>query len=143
MKNIKFLFPAFAFFLLVSFSATSQTNGMVKKEVQSMATEQTATFKVLGNCGMCQKTIQKAAKMEGAIKADWDMDTHILTVTFNPAKTSLDAIQKAVALAGYDNAAYKAPDEAYQKLHGCCQYDRTGAAGGTKTCTMEEMDVKN
>lgn len=99
------------------------------------ATPQNAQFKVLGNCGMCKKTIEKAALGAGATTAMWDMNTDMLAVTFDEKKTTTDAIQKAVAKAGYDNAGYKADDKAYGNLAGCCQYDRTGAAGGTKSCT--------
>lgn len=95
----------------------------------------TAEFMVLGNCGMCEKVIEKAALGAGASVAEWDVKADMLKVSFPAKKTSIDAIQKAVAQAGYDNAGYKADDEAYNKLHGCCQYDRTGAAGGTKSCT--------
>lgn len=104
---------------------------------QSAATAppQNAQFKVLGNCGMCKKTIEKAALGAGATTATWDMNTDLLAVTFDEKKTTTDAIQKAIAKAGYDNAGYNADDNAYNNLHGCCQYDRTGAAGGTKTCT--------
>lgn len=136
MKKHLFIFT----FLLVLVSlhsslAAQKPAGMVKKQVTTASLEQTASFKVLGNCGMCQKTIQNAAVSAGALSADWNMETDLLTVRFNTAKTSVDAIQKAVALAGYDNAGYKAEDATYNNLHGCCKYDRTGAAGGTKSCT--------
>ncbi|RYZ44467.1 MAG: DUF3347 domain-containing protein, partial [Sphingobacteriales bacterium] len=45
--------------------------------------------------------------------------------TYNSEKISLDAILKNVALAGYDNESFLAPDEAYNKLPGCCKYERT------------------
>jgi periplasmic mercuric ion binding protein len=96
---------------------------------------QSATFMVLGNCSMCKKTIETAAKKAGAVSAEWDMSNDLLKVMYASKKTSKDAIQKAVAQAGYDNAGYKADDESYENLHGCCQYDRTGKAGGTKSCT--------
>lgn len=112
-----------------------QTRGMVKKTAVVNEKQQSAQFKVLGNCDMCKKTIEKAALGAGATAARWDEETDLLTVSFESPKTSADAIQKAVAKAGYDNAGYKADDEAYNKLHSCCQYDRTGAAGGTKSCT--------
>ena len=89
-------------------------SGMVKKitKAATTQTEKTETFLVLGNCGMCQRIIEKAALGAGAVKASWDVDTDQLTVVFDPAKTSADAIQKAVALSGYDNIGYKAPDAA-------------------------------
>lgn len=85
-----------------------------------------AEYKVAGNCGMCEKTIEKAAKLKGVTNADWNVNTKMLSVTYNKKKTSEDAILKKIAYAGYDNEKYLAPDEAYSKLHECCKYERTG-----------------
>ncbi len=126
MKKIVF-FLFFALFVQVAF-AQSTASSKVKS----------AQFKVLGNCGMCKKTIETAALSANATTASWDPKTDQLSITFKNKKSSPDAIQKAVALAGYDNAGYKANDAAYSQLPGCCQYDRTGEAGGTKSCTMDE-----
>jgi len=80
-------------------------------------------IKVSGNCGMCAGKIEKAAKEAGAKKASWDKETKVLSVTYNAAKTSNDAIQKKVADAGYDTEKYTADMEVYNKLHNCCQYE--------------------
>jgi len=89
------------------------------------APTKTETIKVWGNCEMCQTTIEKAAKkVKGVVKAKWDVDKKILTVTYKPTETSNEAIQKAIATVGYDTESFKADDKAYAKLHGCCQYDR-------------------
>ncbi|MBK6932848.1 MAG: heavy-metal-associated domain-containing protein [Saprospirales bacterium] len=98
---------------------------LVKKSAQSAAEEKTETFQVVGNCGMCKSKIEKAALGAGVTKANWDTDTDQLSITFDPAKVSTDAVQQAIARVGYDNAGYKAPDEAYDGLHGCCKYDRS------------------
>ena len=85
----------------------------------------TETFKVYGNCGMCKRTIEKAAaSLEGVKSAVWDMETDMLTVTYNAKKVDLDQIKLAVAASGYDSDSHRAPDEAYNNLHGCCQYER-------------------
>lgn len=84
----------------------------------------TTTFKVWGNCNMCKKTIEKAAKIKGVSKAEWNKSTKILSVTYNTNLVSLDEIQKKIAEAGYDNDKYKADDKAYGKLNKCCQYER-------------------
>lgn len=81
-------------------------------------------IKVWGNCGMCQKHIEKAAKEAGASKAAWNKDTHILTVKYDAAKTSNKQIQEAVAKAGYDTKDLTGNDLAYEKLDECCKYDR-------------------
>jgi len=86
------------------------------------------SVKVWGNCGMCKKTIETAAKSSGATEAVWSTETKILTVSYNE-KTSLTKIEQAVANAGYDTKNYTAPEAAYNKLHSCCQYDRKASAG--------------
>lgn len=118
-----------------SSTSIALVNGQMTAREGTTASTQTVQFKVLGNCGMCKKTIEKAALGAGATTADWNVDTDKITVAFDEKKTSTDSIQKAIAKSGYDNAGYKASDKAYNNLHGCCQYDRTGAAGGTKSCS--------
>lgn len=82
-------------------------------------------FKVFGNCGMCEKTIEKAAKsVKGVKKADWDKKTKMIEVTFDPEKTTLMEIHQAIADVGYDTKKAKAKDEVYSELHSCCKYDR-------------------
>lgn len=84
----------------------------------------TDTFKVWGNCGMCKRTIEKAAKTEGVEKAEWNKETKIITLVYNPTVTSNEKIQKAIAAVGYDTEKYTGDDKAYEKLPGCCHYER-------------------
>jgi copper chaperone CopZ len=84
----------------------------------------TDTLEVWGNCGMCKKTIEKAAKSAGAKTANWDAELHQLIVSYKSDKTSNFKIQQAVAESGYDTQDVTASDEAYNKLHGCCKYER-------------------
>ena len=86
--------------------------------------EQTATFMVKGSCGMCKKKIETSLRVKGVKKVNWDKETKMLTVTFNPEHISLDEIHHRVAAVGYDTEKVKAPDEAYAKLDDCCRYDR-------------------
>ena len=88
-------------------------------------TKSTETFKVYGNCGMCQKTIEAAAlDAKGVKSATWDMDEDMITVVFDSSKTDLDKIKTVIAESGYDTDTHRAPDKAYDKLHGCCKYER-------------------
>lgn len=83
------------------------------------------TFKVSGNCGMCEETIETAAKaLDGVSEADWNQKTKMIHVSFNPDKIKLIDIHKAIANAGYDTELERADDEVYKNLHGCCQYTR-------------------
>jgi len=84
----------------------------------------TAVVKIYGNCGMCKSTIEKAANVDKLAKVNWDRETKKATVTYDAKRTNTDEILKRVALAGYDNEAYIAPDEAYTRLHQCCLYER-------------------
>lgn len=87
--------------------------------------DKTEKFKVYGNCGMCEKTIEKAAKsVEGVSTADWNEESKLMQVSFDDSKTDVHKIHMAIAKAGYDTEMHKASDEAYSKLPGCCQYDR-------------------
>ncbi len=88
------------------------------------AQEKTDTIKVSGECGMCKSRIQKALKLEGISSAIWDTETKLLTVTYSSDKLSNDDIQKKVAAVGHDTEKYKAEDVVYNKLPGCCKYER-------------------
>jgi mercuric ion binding protein len=84
----------------------------------------TDTFKVWGNCGMCKRTIEKAANVEGVEKATWNRETKIFTIVYNPTVISNEKVQKAIAAAGYDTEKFNGDDKAYEKLPGCCHYER-------------------
>lgn len=84
----------------------------------------TETAKVYGNCSMCETSIEKAANKKKISKADWNEETKIATITYDSKKTNLDAVLKNIALAGYDNQIFLAPNAAYNKLPDCCKYDR-------------------
>lgn len=89
-------------------------------------------MKVSGNCSSCKKHIETASKVEGVSSAAWNKNTHLLTISYNPAKITNDQIQKNVAAVGYDTEKYKANDNAYNNLDECCQYDRKSATSVKK-----------
>ncbi len=89
------------------------------------AQSKTETINVSGNCGMCKKRIEVAAKkVDGVNSVNWDVKSNIATLTFDAKKTSKAAIAKGIAAAGHDNDLVKADDKVYNKLHSCCKYDR-------------------
>ncbi len=93
---------------------------------------------VSGNCGMCKGNIERAAKKAHVTFADWNKDTKMLTVKYNAKQTQAVAIQQAIADAGYDTRDIRGNDEAYKKLHECCQYDRTRTYPATGDSTKEK-----
>jgi len=84
----------------------------------------TESFKVYGNCDMCKSRIESALKMDGVMKAEWNEKTKMATVTYDPSTVNIETMQKKVASAGHDTKKFKAPDDVYSKLPGCCHYDR-------------------
>ena len=100
--------------VLLSFTVC---NAQIKNSV-------TETVKVSGNCGMCKTTIEKVGSLENTAKVDWNADTQMATLTYDSKKTNQDEILKRIALSGYDSEKFLAPDDVYNNLHGCCQYER-------------------
>ncbi|MFB6341873.1 heavy-metal-associated domain-containing protein [Saccharicrinis sp. FJH62] len=99
---------------------------MLTASFTSFAANKTEKFKVSGNCGMCEKRIEKAANgVEGVTSAEWNKDTKMMEVKFDDSKTDKDKIQTAIAKAGHDTGKHKAKDETYNNLPACCKYDRT------------------
>lgn len=89
------------------------------------AGEKTEKFKVFGNCGMCETRIEKAANsVDGVSAADWDKESKMIKVTLDDSETKVDVVHKAIAKVGHDTKKYKAKDEVYSELPGCCKYDR-------------------
>lgn len=84
----------------------------------------TENVKIYGNCGMCETKIEKAGSIKKIANVDWNQDTQMATLKYDAKKTSQDEILKRIALVGYDSDKFLAPDDVYNNLHGCCQYDR-------------------
>jgi hypothetical protein len=81
-----------------------------------------AKFKALGNCGMCQKRIEKSLTIKEVSSAWWDKKSKLLTVKYDASAITLDSLQQRVAAIGHDTEKFKAPDTVYESLPGCCLY---------------------
>ena len=82
-------------------------------------------LKVAGNCEMCEKRIEKAAfSVKGVKSADWHIDHKDIHLIIDENKCSVEDVAKAIASVGHDTELIKAKDEDYEKLHGCCLYNR-------------------
>ncbi|OFY98691.1 MAG: hypothetical protein A3K10_04655 [Bacteroidetes bacterium RIFCSPLOWO2_12_FULL_31_6] len=119
MKNLKKISSSLILVALL-FSGVK-----INAQTDAMATE---TFKVWGNCDMCKTTIEKSLKSVDGIKsAKWNVETKMITVKFETSKLTLERIKKTITASGYDTEEFKASNEVYEKLHKCCQYDRTSS----------------
>lgn len=99
--------------LFIGFSTQAQKKRKNAKHV----------IEVDGICGMCKKRIEKAClSVKGVKFAKWDIPSKQLTVIINERKTSASAVAEKMASIGHDTKEFKAPQEAYDNLHGCCKY---------------------
>ncbi|WP_430612655.1 heavy-metal-associated domain-containing protein [Flavobacterium sp. JP2137] len=112
MKTIKNLLTAVVVLLSVCVS-----NAQIKNKT-------TKTVKINGNCSMCKQTMETAANVADIAQLNWNENTQTATLVYDKEKTTSDDILKRVAKVGYDNERFIAADGVYNKLHGCCQYDR-------------------
>ncbi len=106
---------------VINFTAAAQ-----KKNIK------TDTFKVLGACEQCKARIETALKNIGTYKANWVIETNMLTVSYDSTKLSKTEISKKLAAVGHDNEEFKTDEKTYNSLPKCCYYDR-----GVKTVLMK------
>tara|TARA_B100000886_G_scaffold322607_1_gene265736 strand:+ start:3862 stop:4251 length:390 start_codon:yes stop_codon:yes gene_type:complete len=119
MLSNKNIFKLFFLIIFISQSFLVRSQSKTNKKIIN------TNFKVLGNCGMCEKKIEAAAlNLKGVKKAVWDIDLLVLQVNYNSKKVSLSEIKQAIADAGYDTETIKTSEEKYNNLHHCCKYDR-------------------
>jgi copper chaperone CopZ len=116
MKTMKTLF------LIILVAAFGISVAGQEHNHSMMNSAKTETFKVMGNCEMCKTRIEKAAKVEGISKAEWNSGTKLLSLTYDPSKVKPDDILKKIAAVGHDNEKYKAEQSVYDQLPGCCKY---------------------
>ena len=105
--------------LMVLLVVLSTTSGYAQ-----IKNSQTETIKILGNCELCKAAIENAGSIKKEAIVTWDKDPKMATITFDSKKTNRDEILKRIALAGYDNDQFLAPDNAYAQLGECCKYER-------------------
>jgi copper chaperone CopZ len=117
--------------MLLSFSACSaQINN-----------SKTALVNIDGNCSMCEKTIESSGNLKKTVKVDWDKESKMAEIEFDSTQTNLSEILKRIAVSGYDNEQFLAPDEEYAKLPDCCKYDRIKKSDLIEESTREEEEV--
>jgi copper chaperone CopZ len=83
---------------------------------------QQISFFTEGNCMECEALITAAlASTPGVKEAQWDMETSLTTVRYNPGKTDPDQIQEAVAEAGFVTQLFPPNEENRATLPACCR----------------------
>lgn len=116
-----------AFLGVTMLASCGNSEGAESKEKSHEMTDgmETVEFKVYGNCGMCEKTIEGSLNgQDGIGKADWDKETKMISVTYNPKNFDENKIKEKIAGVGYDTDSHRADESVYNSLPGCCQYER-------------------
>jgi copper chaperone CopZ len=116
MKN---LIIAFMATVALGFGAMAQTQKEAPKDGP-----QTIKIKTSAVCDMCKETLEKAMAYEKGVKeSSLDVDSKVLTVKYDPTKTTPEKIKTAVTKAGYDADEMVADARAYSNLNPCCKKD--------------------
>lgn len=75
-------------------------------------------------CEMCKERIEKQlAFTKGVTESNLDLKDKVVTITFNPKKTDIAKLKKAINDAGYDADETVANEKSYDKLPSCCKKD--------------------
>ena len=117
---------AFAFSLLAllsagSLAAQAQTAPTPTASTKAKGAEQ-VQFKTSAVCDMCKARLEKSLAYEKGVQAaHLDVPSKVLTVTYNPAKTSPEVLRTAVLKTGYDADQATADARAYDRLPDCCK----------------------
>ncbi|MFD2521883.1 heavy-metal-associated domain-containing protein [Emticicia soli] len=73
-------------------------------------------------CGMCKKRIERDLGVsKGIVGSTLNLDDKVVTVKYNPKKTSPEKIKKAISKIGYDADEVVADQKSHDALPDCCQ----------------------
>ena len=82
------------------------------------------TFEVAGVCEMCKERIEKAALTTKGVKyANWNLESHMLSLVIDERKTSEQIVQENIAAVGHSTVEVETTIEAYNNLDECCKYN--------------------
>ena len=96
--------------------------GIAMTSVSSQAQKAELTFGVSGLCGMCESRIESAFDQKGIVVADYNLETKQIHVVYKTKKWNKEGLHKLATGVGHDTDEYKASEESYANLHGCCKY---------------------
>ncbi|MFT6747582.1 MAG: mercuric ion binding protein [Glaciecola sp.] len=89
----KIILSAFTVALLVSCGV---------KQSNSITSNSHGSFKVYGNCGMCEKTIEGSlTNIDGVTPADWNKETKQMEVEFDSTAISINGVKSKIAGIGF------------------------------------------
>ncbi len=84
----------------------------------------TEIFKVYGTCDQCKHRIETTLLSYGVARANWNIETNMLMVSYDSLKFNKQKLEKKLADVGHDTEDFQAKDETYSSLPKCCYYER-------------------
>jgi len=105
------------------------------------ANDTAVTLLVYGRCDQCKQRIEAAAKGKGVVLASWNIESNMLSLVYNPTKTTLYKIQQRVVQAGHDTQFKQATNEAYNNLPECCLYRSSQPAAPPANGLLKNVTV--
>jgi periplasmic mercuric ion binding protein len=95
---------------------------LVASVVVALPPTETLKIKTSAKCDMCKERIEKNLTLTKGIKeAVLDLDTKVVTISYNPKKIKPADIKSVIIKTGYDADDIMADDKAHDKLPECCQ----------------------
>lgn len=111
--RMKMKYIATVLLTVINLTATAQ-----KKNLK------TEIFKVYGTCEQCKSRIETAMAAIKVYKANWSIETKMLTVSYDSIKLSVTKISKKLAAVGHDTEEFQTDENTYTSLPKCCYYER-------------------
>ena len=114
--EIKHWLPVLLFTVLGTYTAHAQ------KSSKSAPLTETVVLATSAQCDMCKAKIEgKLGEAKGVRMVALDIRSKKVTVKYNPEKTTVDDIKRAITALGYDADEAKGNPEAHKNLPTCCQ----------------------
>lgn len=97
---------------------------LVGSVLNTHAQNDTIQIQTTAQCGECKMNLERNIGFEKGVKSvKLNMDSKILTVIYNPEKTTPEKLRVAVTKTGYDADDLPADPKAVAKLNPCCTKD--------------------
>lgn len=134
LNNMNFLY----LLMMGSSFFLSSAHSNAQKSIKNAENRQVS---VKGNCPEAKQLIETAGNLKHTATVHFDASSQTASITYDSTKTSSDEVLKRIALAGFDNEAYFAPDDAFERLGDACRYVRdkvTDTSNKNNSHTLEE-----
>ena len=112
------------FCAVILIAAMSVGLSAAERQKSEVVTIQTSAI-----CGSCKARLEKVLKAtDGVEEAILNLNNKKMKIKYDPTKTDADKLREVISNTGYDADNVKKKEDAYAKLHMCCQKPMEGDA---------------